>query len=302
MADGVQTSSEELARRWQQRGARRVAVFRNHLPGVAPLPNPVPRPLTVGWAGSPGHFADRYQVAPLVQHWMEAYPDVNLAVMSHEAARPFVELPPERYVFTPFGTLADYLRFLRSVDIGLAPILPTDYNRCRSDVKFLEYASQGVVGIYADLEPYRATVVPGETGLLYHRPSELIECLDHLHADGAPRDTLRQRAHAYVARHRQLSDHIGERLTWYRGLLAGPPQTHCLPDEIGRSATADGRYLQLRPQEPEQALMAAVKRPRPSEATSRLAELLQRHPDYLMGLQTQGKLLNDERDHRAALQ
>ena len=27
----------------------------------------------------------------------------------------------------------------------VAPLLPTDYNCCRSDVKFLEYASQGKV-------------------------------------------------------------------------------------------------------------------------------------------------------------
>jgi hypothetical protein len=61
--------------------------------------------------------------------------------MNHEFARPFLALPPERYAFRPFGSLADYFRFLEGLDIGLAPLLPSGYNRCRSDVKVLAIAA-----------------------------------------------------------------------------------------------------------------------------------------------------------------
>ncbi len=63
-ADGVQTSTEELARRWRQRGARQTAVFENQLVEMSELPVIAPRPFTIGWGGSPGHFADWYQVTP----------------------------------------------------------------------------------------------------------------------------------------------------------------------------------------------------------------------------------------------
>src|SRR5262249_26967473 len=126
VADGVQTSTPELARRWQERGARNVAVFRNYLTTLPPLPPESDRPLTVGWAGSPGHFGDWYHVAPLLNRWLDAHPEVHLAVMTNEAAKPFLQLAPHRYHFTPFGSLPEYLRFLRSLDIGLAPLLPTD--------------------------------------------------------------------------------------------------------------------------------------------------------------------------------
>src|SRR5205085_12705424 len=237
-------STEALAGRWRT-WARRVAVFPNQLSAVPPLAEPPPRPLTVGWAGSVGHLADWYHVAPLLQKWLEDRPDVHLAVMTGEAARPFLRLPPERYHFRAGGSLADYLHFLGRLDVGLAPLLPSDYNRGRSDVKFLEYAACGVAGVYAGLGPYRGSVTDGETGLLYRTGAELLACLDRL-AETDLRQRIRTQAHAHVAARRLIDQHVGERLALYRGLLAGPPRGFEFPPEVLAAAVADGRHLQPR--------------------------------------------------------
>lgn len=299
-ADAVQTSTAELARRWQP-WARRVAVFVNHLAEVPPLPPPPARPLTIGWGGSPGHFADWYHVAPLLQRWLAGRPDVHVAVMTNAFARPFLQVPPERYHFTPFGTLAEFTRFLGTLDIGLAPLLPSDYNRGRSDVKFLEYAAHGVAGIYADLEPYRGSIVPGETGLLYRTEAELLACLDRLADDAALRQRIRTQAHAHVARHRRIEDHIGERLAFYRELLPAPPRHPPLPDEVLAVAERDGRYLQLRPQQPERTLLDAIRPGAGAAGISQLTRLVEEHPRYAAALYHLGRLLNDARESARAL-
>jgi tetratricopeptide (TPR) repeat protein len=298
--DAVQTSTEVLARRWRT-WARKAAVFANQLTAVPPLVDPPPRRLTVGWAGSIGHLADWYHVAPLLQEWLQAHPDVHLAVMSGEAARPFIRLPPERYHFRPGGSLADYLHFLGRLDVGLAPLLPSDYNRGRSDVKFLEYAACGVVGVYADLESYRGSVKDGETGLLYRSSAELLASLDRLAADAALRRSIRMRAHAHVAEHRLIDQHIGERLAFYRSLLPVRPRRFELPPEVAAAATVDGRHFQLRPGPPERALQAALQAPTSADGVEQLTRLLQRHPAYQAALLHQGRLLNDLRRHDEAL-
>jgi tetratricopeptide (TPR) repeat protein len=299
-ADAVQTSTPELGRRWGK-WARRVVVFRNHLAEIPPLASIPARPLTIGWGGSPGHFADWYALAPRLQEWLDAHPTVQLAVMTNEFAQPFLRLPPERYHFMRFGSLADYLKFLGALDIGLAPLLPTEYNRGRSDVKFLEYASRGVPGIYADLEPYRETVVPEQTGLLYGTEQEWVACLDRLAADASLRQRIREQAHVYVSQKRRLADNIGERLAFYRTLLRGPPRSFEIPEQVVAAAVREGNYLQLRPQEAEQAVLAAMQPPAKPETAQKLAGVLARYPDYLTGLQEQGRLLNDLRDCRQAL-
>jgi len=307
IADGVQTSTEELARRWRERGAREVAVFPNHLSQVPALTDvgrnagARQRPLTVGWAGSPGHFADWYYLAPTLQRWLDEHKDVNLAVMTNELAKPFFRLLPERYHFEPFGSLDDYMRFLGRMDVGIAPLLPTDYNRCRSDVKFVEYASRGVVGVYADMEPYRASVVDGQTGLMYRTPGELIDRLELLRTNMELRGKLRRQGYEYVARQRRIEDHIGDRLHWYQGLLRHPAVTKELPEHIRCDAVADGAYWRLAVAKPEQVLIAARRAPSAGEANKGLRTLIQNHPGYLAALQHQGKVLNDLRDHGAAL-
>jgi tetratricopeptide (TPR) repeat protein len=301
VADAVQTSMPELARRWRERIAHPVAAFPNQLTDVPPLTPPPARPLTIGWGGSPGHFADWYHIAPLLEKWLVAHPDVHLEVMNHEFAKPFIQLPPHRYRFTPFGSLADYLRFVRGLDIGLAPLLPSGYNRCRSDVKFLEYASQGVPGIYADLEPYHDTVVHGETGLLYKTEAEMLHYLDVLAGDATLRRRIREQAHTYVATHRRLENHIGERLAFYRKLLPGSPHGYTIPAEIVAAAVHEERYLQLRRQQPEQTLQAAMKAPTSKESVQTLTRLVEQHPHYVAALQHLGKQLNDQRDSKTAL-
>jgi predicted O-linked N-acetylglucosamine transferase (SPINDLY family) len=301
-ADGVQTSTHELVRRWKLRTPRPVRAFPNQLTQIPPLAARPQRPLTIGWGGSPGHFADWYALAPLLEQWLKKNTHVHLAVMNNDFAKRFIDIPEARYHYEPFGSLAQYEAFLQRLDIGLAPLLPSDYNRCRSDVKFLEYASHGVAGIYADLEPYRDSVVDFETGLFYRTPAGLISALDRLAADGALRRRIREAAHAYVSTSRRLEQHVGDRLSYYRALLAAAPRGYTFAPEMLADAVCDGRYVQLRPGPPEQVLKRTQSSPRPDDSLQQLRQLVSRHPDYLQAHEHLGQMLNDHGESSAALE
>jgi len=317
LVDGVQTSTPELARRWREMTSRPVAVFPNQLPDVPPRQPTIDRPFTVGWGGSRGHLADWFQLAPALQTWLDHHPAVHLAVMTDDHAKEFLRLPPERYHFQPLGTLDDYCEFLGRLDVGLAPLLPTEFNRCRSDVKFLEYASRGVVGIYSDLEPYRHAVEHGRTGYLYRTPRELFEFLDLLLADATLRDRLRQQAYDQVTQQRRLEDHIDDRLTFYLGLLAecrsaakGLPQTtRSNPPTTREFATPPinlpgiphGGYVQLAPEEAEQVLDSASDAKPSSDSVRALTQLLDQYPDYVAALRQLGRTHNELRQPNAAV-
>lgn len=298
--DAVQFSSGALAARYAD-GCRRAATFPNQLADLPPPRVPVDRPLTIGWAGSVSHLADWFDVAPAVQRWLDVRPDVRVAVMADEAAHGFLRLPPERYQARREGSLRDYLEFIQDIDIGLAPLLPTAFGTGRTDLKFLEYASGGVAGIYADVGPFRATVTDGVTGLLYADAAGLVACLDRLADDASLRAAIAAAARDHVAAHRMIGPEAARRVQYYRGLLGPRLDPVPLGDEvIAAAVAADGRYVRLDRGPPELGLAEALRHSDGRERTHRLEGLLARCPGYLAGLQALGRQYNDAREFASA--
>jgi glycosyltransferase involved in cell wall biosynthesis len=239
--DLVQTSTGPLAEVWAKI-ARGVVVFPNHVEVIPPLTElPAGRPFTIGWAGSATHLADWFAVAPILQRWVESHPGTRRAVMTDPRGAWYVSLPPYRFFFRPPGTFAEYFDFLGELDIGVVPLLQTPFNCGRTDVKFLEFASRGVVGVFADVAPYRDSIRSGETGFLFSNADELIQWLNQLADNVELRSRIRSAAHS-VAVARSRVDGVRVRLDEYRSRFparedGGPP----LPDEVVRDAAGDGR-------------------------------------------------------------
>jgi tetratricopeptide (TPR) repeat protein len=296
LSDGVQTSTNFLAEQWRNMGACNVEVFPNQLVHLQPLPEIVERPFTVGWAGSPGHFADLYHVAPYLQNWLDAHPDTHLAIMTNELAREFFHLDPSRFHFKPFGSIESYLDFLGSIDVGIAPLLPTRYNRGRSDVKFLEYASCGVSGIYQNLEPYCNIVKDCETGLFFNTPEELINQLDRLYQDKKLRAHIRSQAYDFASKQRKMEAHIRSRVAWYKNLDKNNSISEGVDDQIlialEGAGEKEGGYFQLRAGVVEKQFHEALAKTSTKEQVESLKGLVQQQPGYSFGWLKLGECLN----------
>ena len=63
---------------------------------------------------------------------------------------------------------SDYIDVMsrQDFDIGLAPMIPTEFSRYKHYNKYVEYASYGIVGVFSNVEPYTRAVRNGENGLL----------------------------------------------------------------------------------------------------------------------------------------
>jgi tetratricopeptide (TPR) repeat protein len=150
-------------------------------------------------------------------------------------AEPFAALDADRFGFVMAGTLPQYLAWLEGLEIGLAPLLPTEFNRCRSDVKFLEYASRSLVPVLQNLDPYRHLAGSG-AALLFDNPDDLIHQLDRLVAEPALRQTIASAAHALVGQERRLDQHASGRLAVYRELAESAPPAEGTVEPLLRQA------------------------------------------------------------------
>jgi tetratricopeptide (TPR) repeat protein len=222
-ADAAQVTGEGLREAF---GAAqpRMAVFENQIERMGRAPRPQGASVRVGWAGSVGHTDDLRRIQPVIADLCARSRGVTFAFMGNRRQydEVFGGLPSSQRSFTPPGTLDAYYAFLEQLDVGLAPMNDNPYNQCRSDVKFLEYASRGAVPVLSALRPYLAHAVHGETAFLYRDEAELRVHLGRLVAEPDLRTAVAQRAYDYVAGHRLEALHASSRLRFYTELGARP--------------------------------------------------------------------------------
>jgi GT2 family glycosyltransferase/glycosyltransferase involved in cell wall biosynthesis len=167
-ARAVTVSTPELARALARAGAPEPHVLPNLVDlRLFPFHQRSGSPVTLGYSGTPTHSADLERIEPAlwraaqrlgsrVRFWFQGCITPSLA-----------RLPGATYVEMQ-RDYAGYARVLSGspLDVGLAPLADHPFNRCKSAIKWLEYAACGVPGVFAALAPYQSVVRDGETGLL----------------------------------------------------------------------------------------------------------------------------------------
>jgi glycosyltransferase involved in cell wall biosynthesis len=92
-----------------------------------------------------------------------------------------IDPPPEEQEYPLFQ-----LWFSSHVDwdIAIAPLIDTPFDRCKSDIKFLDYSAIGAAGIYSRVAAYESSVEHLKTGWLVDNQVQvwtdaLQECLNN---------------------------------------------------------------------------------------------------------------------------
>lgn len=118
--------------------------------------------------------------------------------------------------FVPYDV---YEKVLHTADISLLPLHDTEFNRSKSDLKFIESAGHGAV-VLASPTVYRASVIDGCTGCLYGNPEMFEARLKMLIEQPERRRAIARSAYAYVREHRMMSQHYMDRVHAYQWIAA----------------------------------------------------------------------------------
>lgn len=130
----------------------------------------------LGWIGGRAHFDDLMMVAPVLRTILEKNPDVTLSLIN-SAVKQSCEALGRPYPFTGLKNVqyADrsvpinrYAQFAASFgfDIGIAPLVDCNFNRSKSNLRWLEYSALHLPTIATDISHFRQSINPGIDGLL----------------------------------------------------------------------------------------------------------------------------------------
>ena len=134
------------------------------------------RGVRIGWIGGRAHFEDLMMVAPMLREILKKHEDVTL-VLINSAIRESCKLLKREYPFEGLKNVmyADrsvpinrYAGFMASFgfDIGLAPLVDCNFNRSKSNLRFLEYSGLSIPTVATDISHFSQTITPYEDGIL----------------------------------------------------------------------------------------------------------------------------------------
>jgi SAM-dependent methyltransferase len=211
----VQTSTEPLA-----------AVLRRENPEVMVFPNGISRLEPVRNYADPSHLTLFFAGLNREEDWPPFVPALN-AVAAIAGERLHFHIVNDRGLFdalaTPhkhFTPLCDYNTYrglLADCELSFMPLVDGPFNRCKSDLKFLEAAACGVTAL-ASTVVYGDTIQDGRTGVLFRDGRELQQKLLRLIANPDAAQAIGRAARGYVAANRMLAYQVEPRIAWYRSL------------------------------------------------------------------------------------
>ena len=229
----IQTSTPYLADYLSQYNPH-VTVFANQLRRLPPPRDfddeyAQKKPVTI-FFGALNRDGDFIELLPILNRFAKQYGDkIEFKILARKNLFDALETENKTFVgdvknyegqFVPFDV---YEAAIRSSDIALLPLRDNEFNRSKSDLKFIECAGNGTV-VLASPVVYSKTIEEGRTGFIYRDDREFVTKLNLLVKNKNLRRMVAESAYAYVKRERLMSQHYQERLEWYRELLSRLPE------------------------------------------------------------------------------
>lgn len=138
--------------------------------------------IIIGYFGTAGHREDFIRIIPALREVLNSNPEVRLEICGFTSL-PNMEDFKERISFAPYED--DYRKFMHSLSrkgwrFGLAPLVDSPSNRCKTDVKYRDYSAYGLPTVYSRMEPYTSRIRDGENGLLAGANEEWVQAMETL--------------------------------------------------------------------------------------------------------------------------
>lgn len=229
----IQTSTPYLADFLRQFNPH-VTVFANHLRRLPPARNfdnefRQRKPITI-FFGALNRDGDFLELVPILNKFAKQYGNkIAFKILARQNLFDALDTPNKTFVGNPkqydgqFISYDEYEAAIRSSDISLLPLRDNEFNRAKSDLKFIECAANGCV-VLASPTVYADVVEEGITGFIYRDQREFANKLNMLIKNRNMRREVAEAAYDYVRYERLMSQHYEERLDWYRELLARLPE------------------------------------------------------------------------------
>jgi glycosyltransferase involved in cell wall biosynthesis len=206
-------------------------------------PSPGRQGVTIGWVGGGSHTPDLELVKDPIFKVLERNPEVTFKCI-HGCPEFFKHHDRIHWTheFTPINEYPDWVSSF-GFDIGIAPLVDNNFNRGKSNLRWLEYASLKTPSVCSPLPHFKQTIEHGVNGYLADTPDQWVEYLETLIKDEKKRVEIGERAYQDALQKFNITDMA----VTYKNILL-KEITHAVAHTFDTAAT--NRRFNRRPRQP----------------------------------------------------
>lgn len=175
-----------------------------------PIKDDKQSPVEIMFIGTLTHQPDLQKIAEPLRAIAEKYNGrIAFTFYGPEAPDPLKNFGNVRHIAPVTYDYADFATTTRTIsaDIAIAPLNDNSFNRCKSPIKYMEYAAIGLPCVYSNITPYSEVIKDGINGFLADKPDEWVEKLSRLIDDEHLRNRMLANAQVDVRSNWMLQDH-----------------------------------------------------------------------------------------------
>lgn len=244
ICDAITVTTERLAQEMRRlTGMKDIRVVPNEIPmqfvnaalAGRRQANPKSTKPRVGWAGGVGHHGDLAIIGEVMKilgdevHW------VFMGLVPHGVDPASVEY----HGGVPFEQYPEALGALK-LDLALAPLEDNPFNRCKSDLRVLEYGACGFPVLASDVPTYKDCP---HIERVAHDANAWAQAILEILADNATREAFAEKLHGWVVAERCLDKNLPARIKALLPRNAVPFSPELDPMPLGKLVTVGGRML-----------------------------------------------------------
>lgn len=153
----------------------------------------------IAYTGAANHDGDLQKIKPVIQQILNDFENVEiLCAQEFECLKEIHN--PRLKILKQFRNIIDYPSMLKSwkIDIGIAPLRDNEFNRAKSNLRWLEYSALKVPTVMSNVQPFSECVIDGEDGFLATNKTVWYETLKKLIQDEEFRKKIGNNSYARV--------------------------------------------------------------------------------------------------------
>ncbi len=152
--------------------------------------------VVLGWTGNPMNQQNLNQIKSVFEELSCKYENLYFAFFGQDPQ--FIALPPERKIIREFKAYPSYPEYLDFIDIGVAPLEDTLFNRCKSPSLVLEYGMKKIPVVASEVGTYKTLKEEGAPILVAKEKEDWLKALPELIENEDLREERGKELHNFV--------------------------------------------------------------------------------------------------------